>query len=404
MATPQRGGARLRAVRSHLGGAALTAQRAAAKSLVGADAVAEIARIRAEDPHAPCFHFIAPDPAFPFDPNGTLYWKGRYHRESQPLPCTALFASLFPPAPLPARLRARLRALGSVPSAPCSSALLGSLLGSVLGSPLGSLPCCFAPFRSSVCSFLIAVATCAVFYIYQDTQLQNGGHCWGHASSTDLLEWQFHPAALITGEGDGDDGIFSGCAIVTKEGVPALVYHGVGAGTCVAFAEDPEDPLLLSWRKHDANPVIAETRAVDGVFNVFDPHCWLDEDGEHYNMILGGRVKPYDIGDTAYLFRSTDLLNWEYSRPFYHPKTNPTPGARSAFPTSLPLSAFLTEFVYQARSSAAAPTRGGSAARRTPGRAPRRTAPAPTSSRSTVGTCCSASRTRAAAGTTSAGS
>ena len=90
MATPQRGGARLRAVRSHLNGAnrlgGLTAERAAAKSLVGADAVAEIARIRAEDPHAPHFHFIAPDPAFPFDPNGTLYWKGRYHCESsQPL-------------------------------------------------------------------------------------------------------------------------------------------------------------------------------------------------------------------------------------------------------------------------------------------------------------------------------
>ena len=31
---------------------------------------------------------------------------------------------------------------------------------------------------------------------------------------------------------------------VTKEGVPALVYHGVGAGTCVAFAEDPNDPYL----------------------------------------------------------------------------------------------------------------------------------------------------------------
>jgi hypothetical protein len=43
-------------------------------------------------------------------------------------------------------------------------------------------------------------------------------------------------------------------------------------------------------------------------------------------MILGGRVKPYDIGDTAYLFRSRNLIDWEYSRPFYHPKTNPTPG------------------------------------------------------------------------------
>jgi hypothetical protein len=136
----------------------------------------------------------------------------------------------------------------------------------------------------------------------------------------------FHPAALVTGEGDGDDGIFSGCAIVTKEGIPALVYHGVGAGTCVAFAEDPEDEYLVKWQKNASNPVIAESRALEGVFNVFDPHCWLDEDGETYNMILGGRVKPYDIGDTAYLFRSRNLIDWEYSRPFYHPKTNPTPG------------------------------------------------------------------------------
>jgi sucrose-6-phosphate hydrolase SacC (GH32 family) len=149
----------------------------------------------------------------------------------------------------------------------------------------------------------------------------------GHASSIDLLEWKFHPAALLAGEGHGDDGIFSGCAIVTKEGVPALVYHGVGAGTCVAFADDPDDEYLISWSKHASNPVIAESRALEGVFNVFDPHCWLDDDGETYNMILGGRVKPYDIGDTAYLFRSTDLLNWEYCRPFYHPKTNSTPGS-----------------------------------------------------------------------------
>ena len=50
-----------------------------AKSASGKAAAAEIARIRAEDPHAPHFHFIAPDPAFPFDPNGALFWKGRYH-------------------------------------------------------------------------------------------------------------------------------------------------------------------------------------------------------------------------------------------------------------------------------------------------------------------------------------
>ena len=30
-------------------------------------------------------------------------------------------------------------------------------------------------------------------YIFQDER----GHCWGHASSTDLLHWQFHPRPSI---------------------------------------------------------------------------------------------------------------------------------------------------------------------------------------------------------------
>jgi beta-fructofuranosidase len=32
------------------------------------------------DPHRPIFHFVAPEGhTFPFDPNGAIYWKGKYH-------------------------------------------------------------------------------------------------------------------------------------------------------------------------------------------------------------------------------------------------------------------------------------------------------------------------------------
>lgn len=32
------------------------------------------------DPHRPIYHFVAPEgPAMPFDPNGAIYWKGKYH-------------------------------------------------------------------------------------------------------------------------------------------------------------------------------------------------------------------------------------------------------------------------------------------------------------------------------------
>ncbi|MBT3346745.1 MAG: glycoside hydrolase family 32 protein [Gemmatimonadetes bacterium] len=195
-----------------------------------------VSRRRATDAHAPLFHFIAPEgPAVPFDPNGAIWWKGRYH----------------------------------------------------------------------------------LFYIFQDPDLPHGGHCWGHASSADLLQWTYHPTALAPAPGDPDTGIFSGGAFIDKTGVPTIIYHGVGAGTCLARALDDE---LIEWEKYPENPVIPETREGAegfGVYNVFDPHCWLE--GDTYYAILGGKVKPHDLRDTAYLFTSQDLISWRYERPFYHP-------------------------------------------------------------------------------------
>jgi sucrose-6-phosphate hydrolase SacC (GH32 family) len=137
--------------------------------------VADVVRA---DVHAPRYHFVAPEgTCYPFDPNGAVYWKGRFH----------------------------------------------------------------------------------LFYIFQDPDLPRGAHCWGHASSADLVQWTYHPTALAPAEGDP------------------------------------------GW----------------GVYNVFDPHVWLE--GDTYYAILGGMVKPFDLRDTAYLFTSKDLIHWRYERPFYNP-------------------------------------------------------------------------------------
>jgi len=184
-------------------------------------------RIRS-DAQAPRYHFIAPEgDALPFDPNGALYWKGRYH----------------------------------------------------------------------------------LFYIFQDAGLPHHGHCWGHASSEDLLHWHYHPTALAPAAGDPEKGIFSGNAFISKEGVPTLAYYGIDAGICLAQSADDD---LEIWTKLPANPVIPEPKAGDpgwGVYNVFDPHVWLA--GDTYLAILGGQIKPHEIRDTAYLFRSQDLVRWE---------------------------------------------------------------------------------------------
>ena len=156
-----------------------------------------------------------------------------------------------------------------------------------------------------------------VFYIFQNADLPDGGHCWGHASSPDLINWTFHPTALAAGPDDPERGIYSGCAVVSKEGRPTLVYYGLGAGICIATCADDN---LLEWEKHPSNPVIPEPKRGDphfDVYRVFDPHVWVEDDT--YHAILGGWVKPHDIRDTAYLFTSDDLDNWTYQRPFYSP-------------------------------------------------------------------------------------
>jgi beta-fructofuranosidase len=185
-----------------------------------------------EDRHRPRYHFVTPEGlCHPFDPNGAIFWRGRYH----------------------------------------------------------------------------------LFYI---VQVEGHGHCWGHASSIDLLHWRIHPLALVPG--DGDEGIFSGCALLDKEGTPTIVYLGVSTGICIARSTDEE---LIHWEKNPANPVIPIPREGTPEYSqyiVHDPHVWLE--GETYYAILYGRRNIAEKkGDTAYLFKSSDLIHWDYLRPFYEP-------------------------------------------------------------------------------------
>lgn len=153
-----------------------------------------------------------------------------------------------------------------------------------------------------------------LFYIFQDPDLPHGGHCWGHASSRDLFHWTFHPTALAPAAGDPETGIFSGGALVNKEGVPTLVYYGVGAGVCIATAEDDD---LIRWRKSPHNPVIAPPKPGEcdyGRYSVHDPGVWLV--GDTYCALVNKR-DPGGEGDAAFSFTSLDLIHWEYKGLFY---------------------------------------------------------------------------------------
>jgi sucrose-6-phosphate hydrolase SacC (GH32 family) len=153
-----------------------------------------------------------------------------------------------------------------------------------------------------------------LMYIYQDPKRPQGGHCWGHAVSTDLVNWTFLPPSVVPEPGDPDVGIFSGNAFFNRDGVPMLCWFGVGAGVCVATAEDDD---LIHWKKHPRNPIVPIPKPGQpghGVYTVWDPYLWLE--GDTYYCLLGGNTLP-NGKDTLYTLRSRDLVNWTPLHPLY---------------------------------------------------------------------------------------
>lgn len=148
---------------------------------------------------------------------------------------------------------------------------------------------------------------CAIFYkgrYHLHYIYQSKGHSFAHVSSTDMVHWKWHPTVLTpprTGHG-----MFSGTAFLTKEGKPAIIYHGQGSGrNQIAFALDDS---LDKW----STPIAVEPRTADGQpakMRHWDPDCWIM--GDTY-YVLGG-------GENPTLAKSKDLKKWEFLGELFHP-------------------------------------------------------------------------------------
>ena len=150
---------------------------------------------------------------------------------------------------------------------------------------------------------------------------------WGHAVSDDLVHWHDLPIALAPTPGGSDEaGCFSGCA-VDHDGVPTLIYTGVRNGiwpadkqaACIATSYDDN---LLTWTKHNGNPVI---RAPQGQSLLgFRDHCVWRE-GQSWYQVIGSGIEGE--GGALFLYRSPDLRTWEYAGPLLTAKdiTIPAP-------------------------------------------------------------------------------
>lgn len=151
-----------------------------------------------------------------------------------------------------------------------------------------------------------------LFYQYNPNGAFWGTMHWGHAVSSDLVHWQHLPVAL-TPTPDGPDamGCFSGCA-VNHDGVPTLIYTGVTGKNheiqvqCLATSDDG----LMTWQKLDKPIIPAPPDGLDAP-GFRDPYVWREADS--WYAVVGSSIP--DLGGTVFLYRSPDLIEWEYLNP-----------------------------------------------------------------------------------------
>ena len=157
-----------------------------------------------------------------------------------------------------------------------------------------------------------------MFYQYYPYDTVWGPMHWGHAKSSDLITWQYLPAAMAPDQEYDKDGCFSGSAVTMDDGRHLLVYTGVrreedeNGGMhdvqtqCIAIGDG------VNYEKYSLNPVVDEKTLPEGAgrFDFRDPKVFK-ENGK-YVMVVGNKTVDKDGQILQYV--SDDGISWKYDR------------------------------------------------------------------------------------------
>ncbi|VAI68216.1 unnamed protein product [Triticum turgidum subsp. durum] len=169
------------------------------------------------------------------------------------------------------------------------------------------------------------------FYQYNPKGVVWNKIAWGHAVSSDLVHWRHLPVAMVPDQWYDINGVLTGSATMLPNGTVILLYTGnsdtFAQVQCIAFPADPADPLLRTWTKHPANPVIFPPPGI-GDRDFRDPMAaWFDKSDNtwHDYYALGrfdaeaNRWTPLDPEADVGIGMRVDWGKFYASTSFYDP-------------------------------------------------------------------------------------
>ncbi len=158
-----------------------------------------------------------------------------------------------------------------------------------------------------------------LFYQYNPYSSHWDTMHWGHAVSSDLLHWEYLPAALAPDTACDRDGCFSGSAITLPDGRQMLIYTGVekinlsDGSDCVLQRQCLAVGDGVDYEKYGENPVLDESSLPQGSskYDFRDPKIFARADGS-YGCVVGNCDGDRD--GRVLLFGSPDGFSWEFER------------------------------------------------------------------------------------------
>jgi len=152
-----------------------------------------------------------------------------------------------------------------------------------------------------------------LFYQHYPEESTWGPMHWGHAISTDMLQWRHMPIALYP---DDLGHIWSGSAVVDHENTSGFGTPSSSKPVVAMYTNAKEDPETKkwfqtqsiaysldegkTWVKYEGNPNIKNP----GILDFRDPKMSWDAERERWLMVLAA-------GDRVMFYSSKDLKDWE---------------------------------------------------------------------------------------------